>query len=117
MAVTPYQNIQNLQELEALLLKEKVLLVYFSSDNCTVCKVLKPKIAHLAEEYFPQMALVSVNVSLAPEVAANNRVFTIPTVVVFFAGKEYIRKSQSFSLDELKNEIGRIYLRMFPKNL
>ena len=48
-----------------------------------------------------------------PEVAAQNRVFAAPTVVIFFAGRETIRKSRAFGLDELKAEIQRPYSMMF----
>jgi hypothetical protein len=48
-----------------------------------------------------------------PEVAAQNRVFAAPTIVVFFAGRETIRKSRAFGIDELKAEISRPYSLMF----
>jgi thioredoxin 1 len=45
--------------------------------------------------------------------AAQNRVFAAPTVVVFFDGRETIRKSRAFGVDELKSEIQRPYSMMF----
>ena len=108
-----YRNIRRIDELEVLLQVENAVLVYFSTAECSVCKVLKPKVAALLDEYFPEMVPAYVAMDEAPEVAAQKRIFTAPTVAVFFAGKEYIRKSRSFSLDELKSEIERVYSRMF----
>ena len=108
-----YRNISGFKELEAFVQKKDAVLVYFSTTECSVCKVLKPKVAVLLEECFPKIDKAYIEMNQTPEIAAQNRVFTAPTIVVFFAGKEYIRKSRSFSLDELKLEIERIYLRMF----
>lgn len=108
-----FKTIQNIQELETLLSEKDALLVYFSTTECSVCKILKPKVASMIEESFPHIHLSFVEINHSPELAAQNRVFAAPTIVVFFAGKEYIRKNRSFSLDELKMEIDRIYMRMF----
>lgn len=108
------QNIQDIKEFEDLIQQQDAVLAYFSTNECSVCKVLKPKVVSTIEEFFPEMLTVYVEMNSAPLLAAQNRVFTAPTIVVFFAGKEYIRKSRSFSLDELKTEIERIYSRMFP---
>jgi len=108
-----FQDIQDLNELDALKNEKDALLVYFSTTECSVCKVLKPKVAGLIEKYFPEMLTAYVEINRSPELAAQNRVFVAPTIIVFFAGKEYIRKNRSFSLDELKLEIERIYTRMF----
>ncbi|HBL73998.1 MAG: hypothetical protein A2W90_12385 [Bacteroidetes bacterium GWF2_42_66] len=108
-----YRNISGIKELEALVQKEDAVLVYFSTAECSVCKVLKPKVAALLDECFPKIDRVYIDMNQTPEIAAQNRVFAAPTIIVFFAGKEYIRKSRSFSLNELKSEIERIYLRMF----
>ncbi len=108
-----YRNISGIEELDILLQNESAVLVYFSTAGCAVCKVLKPKVAALLDEYFPKMVTAYVEITQMPEIAAKNQVFIAPTIVVFFAGKEYLRKSRSFSIDELKPEIERIYLRMF----
>ena len=108
-----FQNIQSLDELNTLLNEKNAVLVYFSTTECSVCKVLKPKVAELIDKNFPEIYLTYVEMNQLPELAAQNRVFVAPTIIVFFEGKEYIRKNRSFSLDELKFEIERIYTRMF----
>ena len=107
------QNIQEIKEFDDLIQQKDAVLAYFSTTECSVCKVLKPKVIHLVEEFFPKMLPVYIEMNNSPMLAAQNRVFTAPTIIVFFAGKEYIRKTRSFSLDELKTEIERIYSRMF----
>lgn len=109
------KTIQSKAEFEELLAGEDAVLAYFSTDVCSVCKVLKPKVVEMAEANFPEMELLYVQSDLFPEVAAQNRVFTAPTVIVFFAGRETIRKSRAFGVDELMAEIERPYSLMFDE--
>ena len=47
--------IQSIQEFEQALTENDAVLAYFSTDICSVCKVLKPKIAELIANEFPKM--------------------------------------------------------------
>jgi hypothetical protein len=64
---------------------------------------------------FPLMKMIFVGSDKPPELAAQNRVFAAPTVVVFFAGRETIRKSRAFGINELKSEIQRPYKMLFEE--
>jgi hypothetical protein len=46
--------------------------------------------------------------------AAHYRIFTVPTLIVFFQGKETIRKSRFIQLDELRLDLERPYTILFP---
>lgn len=108
-----YTAIHTLAEYNKLVATEAALLIYFSTDECNVCKVLKPKVGEMLIANFPKIKLIYVNLNQSPEIAAQNRIFAVPTLLVFFEGREYIRKSRNFGLDELKNEIDRPYQMMF----
>ncbi len=107
------ETIQSLQEFEQLLAEQDAVLAYFSTEICSVCKVLKPKVIEMVAQSFPKMKMVFVESDQLPEVAAQNRVFAAPTIIVFFACRETIRKSRAFGIDELKAEILRPYSMMF----
>jgi thioredoxin-like negative regulator of GroEL len=102
-----------LDEFNQLVGSEPALLFYFSTDECQVCKVLKPKVNEMLGQHFPKMKLFYVNSNQSPEIAAQNRIFVVPTILVFFDKREFLRKSRSFGLDELKSEISRPYHLMF----
>lgn len=108
-----FKEIKSLDEFLTLKEEQAAMLAYFSTDACSVCKVLKPKVEEMATAVFPKMQLVYIKSDVLPDVAAQNSVFTAPTILVFFDGRETIRKSRSFSVDELQNEIGRYYSMMF----
>ena len=105
--------IQSNQEFDQILAENDAVLVYFSTEICSVCQVLKPKVIEMVSESFPKMKMVFVESNRLPELAAQNRVFAAPTVVVFFAGRETIRKSRAFGVDELRSDIQRPYSILF----
>lgn len=106
-------TIQSISEFAQILAERDAVLAYFSTETCSVCHVLKPKVIGMISESFPKMKMVFIESDKLPELGAQNRVFTAPTVVVFFAGRETIRKSRAFGVDELKAEIQRPYSLMF----
>lgn len=92
---------------------ETALLCYFSTEACNVCKILKPKVGELIESEFPKIKLAYIKSDKLPEVAAQNQVFAAPTILVFFDGREYIRKSRNIGIGELHKEIERPYSMIF----
>ena len=108
-----FSEIQSFDEFLKLRGEEPALLAYFSTENCNICKVLKPKIAELIQTEFPKIKLIYIKSDILPEVAAQNQVFAAPTILVFFEGKEYIRKSRNIGISELQKEIERPYSMMF----
>jgi thioredoxin 1 len=106
-------SIHNYEEYQSLIHQEKAILVYFSHDQCNVCKVLRPKIANLLSDEFPKMNMYYVDTVELPLISGQERIFAVPTLIVFFEGKEYIRKSRNIGLDELRREIERPYHLMF----
>ena len=108
-----FLEIKSFEEFQELKDKEEALLAYFSTDACNVCKVLKPKVADLIRSVFPMFKMVYVKSDVLPEVAAQNQVFAAPTILIFFDGREYIRKSRNIGIRELQQEIERPYSMIF----
>jgi thiol-disulfide isomerase/thioredoxin len=108
-----FEQVESFDAFEQLKEKEPALLVYFSTETCNVCKVLKPKVAALIQASFPEIKMVYIQTDKLPEVAAQNRVFAVPTLLVYFDGREYIRKSRNIGIGELEREIERPYSMIF----
>ena len=92
--------------------KEAVLL-YFKTTSCSVGEAVEPKVKTLLEQRFPKMHFKSIDMNFDAEIAAQFNAFTEPTVLVFFDGRESIRKSRSFSIAELEENIRRLYQLFF----
>jgi Thioredoxin domain-containing protein len=109
------ETINSIPDFETVLQENDAVLAYFSTEICSVCHVLKPKVVEMISQTFPKMKMGYVESDKTPELAAQFRIFTAPTVLVFFAGRETIRKSRAFGVDELKSEILRPYSLMFDE--
>jgi thioredoxin 1 len=108
-------GIYNIQELQELITREKGLVLYFSSDSCSVCKVLKPKVKDLLQEQFPKMISRYVDIEKSPVISGQFRIFTIPTILIFFEGKEQLRYSRNISMHQLEESISRPYGMIFEE--
>ncbi|MCG8578415.1 MAG: thioredoxin family protein [Bacteroidales bacterium] len=92
---------------------DQPVLKYFSHSNCSVCKVLKPKVQLLLSEKFPKMNFEYVDIEKQPAIAAENQVFTVPTLLIYFEGKEYYRFARNVSIGQLKDAIERPYQLLY----
>lgn len=99
----------NIEEIEQTLRSELAIALYFSAPTCNVCHALKPKLLDAFEENFPLLQVISIDISETPEIASHFSVFTIPTLLVYLDGKEFLRKSRHMSVDQVVEEIKRPY--------
>lgn len=109
------QEINSFDEFKSTIIKEKAVLIYFSNNTCNVCKVLKPKIHELLQTYFPLIQMYYCDTIERPDIAAQNSIFTVPTILIYFNGKEFMRKSRNIGITELQKEIERPYLLLFTE--
>ncbi len=84
-------------------------VLYFTAPTCNVCKALKPKLFEALNQNFEKLEIREIDISKEQETAARYNVFSIPTLIVFFEGKEFVRKSRYMSVDEVVAEIERVY--------
>ena len=107
------EGIYSMEALQAVIENEKGVLLYFSSESCSVCKVLKPKVAELLSDKFPLMRSYYVDTEKSPVIAGQFRVFTIPTILIYFEEKEKTRYSRNISMNQLEASIQRPYELVF----
>lgn len=108
-----YKIIGSEEELEQIKREELGVLLYFSRVSCNVGGALEPKVINLLKDRFPKIPFYFVDMDLTPTIAAQYSVFVEPTIIVFFDGKETIRKSRLISIPELSQAIERIYSLAF----
>ncbi len=98
-----------LSEFHSFTSSNQAAAVYFSTPDCNVCKVLKPKFIEFLQTDFPRIKFLYVDVSQSKELAAQQNIFAVPTILFFFDGKEFFRKSRIVNFEELRDELERIY--------
>ena len=107
------ENIKSLTDFQEIIHKNTAVLIYFSHEKCNVCKVLKPKIYNMLSENFPEVKMFYSDTVLFPDIAAQNSIFTVPTIIIYLDNKEFIRKSRNIGIDELRKELERPYGLLF----
>ncbi len=106
-------TITSITDFETIKEKEIAFVLYITDNTCNVGENVGPKLEKLLAENFPKLKLYQTYMSDSLELTGQLSVFAIPTVLVYFEGKQYIQKSRTFSLNELEQEIERYYLMVF----
>lgn len=107
------EGIYDLDQLNEEIRTQKGLLIYFSNETCSVCKVLKPRVNELLGESYPRMQRYYVDIEKSPLIAGQFRVFTIPTLLIYFEGREHARLSRNIGLHQVEEAIQRPYGMVF----
>jgi len=88
------------------------VLVYFSGENCNVCHALRPKFKELFDTEFPLIKQIYLDAEENLEISTHYQVLSVPTMLVFLDGREFIREGRSVSLYQLKDKLERPYIMM-----
>ena len=88
-------------------------MLYFGATNCGVCQVLKPKIEDEISKKFSKIKQYYINSNQNLDIASFFNIFSSPTILVFFEGKEFKRYGRNISLDIFNSEIKRLYEMVF----
>lgn len=107
------KTITSLEELDKILKSETAVLLYFNTISCNVGESLEPKVKNLIDMSFPKINFYNIDLNFSPEIAAKYNAFVEPTILIFFEGKETIRKSRNISVYELQETISRLYQLIF----
>jgi len=100
---------QTIDQIEKVIQEKTAVMLYFSSPACSVCHVLKPKLIEAIKGEFKLFDSVNIDISKMQDIAAHYGVFTAPTILIYFDGKEFIRKSRNMSVEEVLSQIRRPY--------
>lgn len=107
--ITTMKTIPSEAEFLDICKNEAASLFYFSHDDCSVCKVLKPKVYDLLTDTFPEIKMYYVDIRKTPEISGQNSIFAVPTILVYMDGQEVLRKSRNIGLGELESQISKPY--------
>ncbi len=80
----------------------ETVLVDFFATWCGPCKMIAPSVERLAAEYAGKLSVYKLDVDEEPEVAAEYKVMSIPTLIYYRNGEEVGRVRGAQSYEELK---------------
>lgn len=96
--------VYTIPQMDVLKNENNMVLIYFSSQSCGVCKSILPRLLMLLSKY-PQVKAVRAELSDAPELTAACGIFTVPALILFVMGKESLREAGFISLAQLEQAL------------
>ena len=80
-------KVVNEKEFEELIKKDDLTIVDFSASWCMPCRMLKPILERVTEE-FEDVDFFEIDIDDNEEIAKRYRIFSVPTLVCFKSGKK-----------------------------
>ena len=91
---------------EEVLRSDMTVLVDFWASWCGPCKMLAPIVAQIAEEQEGKVKVGKINVDEQQELAAEYRVMSIPTLIVFKGGEAVAQSVGVQPKEQIESLIG-----------
>lgn len=97
---------------EKLLNGEQPVVVDHFAEWCGPCKLLSPLFGKISTAYEKKLKFAKLDTEAYPEIAAQNSVFSIPCLIVFYKGKEVDRIIGYMNEDKLRTAIDGILTKV-----
>ncbi len=85
---------------------ERLVLVLFKTQDCSVCDAVQPQLEVLLGRY-PTVKGAYLYMEDAPELAATYMIFTSPVVMLMYEGKEVYRAARFVRFAELEYQVSQ----------
>lgn len=80
--------------------------IYFSTEECGVCKTLKPQVVSIFVEF--GMPIKEISLNEMRELAAQQLILKSPTLIIYDNAREILRMSGFMDLNRLKLQLERM---------
>ncbi|MBP1043873.1 thioredoxin family protein [Vagococcus sp. BWB3-3] len=101
------KKVSTLADARRYIQEEQLVFLYIGQPNCSVCHSLKPQVERLLESY-DDVTMLEIDALEVPEVAEAFNVLTVPVLLLFVEGREYLRKARIIHTKEFSAEFAKI---------
>lgn len=98
----------NVKDFNEILENNNVVIVKFSSTWCTPCRVMKPIIESVTNQFDGKAKVLSIDVEEEPDLATKYKIRNIPTILYFKGGELKDKSVGAISETELINRINNL---------
>lgn len=106
--MSKFKRLTSISEIDSWIENHKLSFIYIYQDNCSVCHGLLPQVKQVLQNY-PKIQPGIVNADQVKEIAGKFSVFTVPVLLLFVEGKEYIREARIVQMKLFEEKIKKIY--------
>lgn len=101
-------ELSTLEIVEEFLENNEMIILYFSTLECSTCYAILHKLRDLLDEY-PLIQLGHIDASHVKTVAEKFLILTAPIMILIVDQKEYLRADRFVRFDQLKAKLDQIY--------
>ncbi|MFS0863926.1 thioredoxin family protein [Fredinandcohnia sp. 179-A 10B2 NHS] len=103
-----FQTLTSIEEVQSFKEIQGLSFLYISRTNCSVCHALLPQIKEVMSD-FPEIKKGYVNADDVEEIAGFLSIFTVPVLILFIDGKEYLREARFVPIEQFTEKLSKIY--------
>lgn len=100
------ERMMSLNEVEQVIEENQLVLAVIKTSHCGVCESVLTKVSVMLESRLTVMGIY-IYMEDAPEIASKYLVFSAPTVLLFYAGKEVYRVDRFVRFNELEHVLSQ----------
>lgn len=87
---------------------DKPVLVDFYADWCGPCKMVSPAIKRVAGDFKGRIITIKINVDHKQQIAARYQIQSIPTIMMFYKGRDIMRLTGAYPYEAIKAEVEKV---------
>ncbi|MFA1820912.1 thioredoxin family protein [Virgibacillus oceani] len=106
--MSEFTELTSIPQVDRFIAENQLTFLYISRNNCSVCHSLLPQVKELMNT-FPEIKLGHILADDVEEIAGRFSVFTVPVLLLFVDGKEYVREARIVHMDLFADKMQRIY--------
>src|SRR5699024_5014194 len=107
----PFKQVSSIYEIDAFFQEHQFSFLFISRENCSVCHGLLPQVQELMEKY-PEIKLAHIDADEVEEVAGRFSIFTVPVLLLFVEGKEYVGDVRIVHVQLCDDRVYKYYKRI-----
>ncbi|TFJ91335.1 thioredoxin family protein [Lentibacillus salicampi] len=103
-----YTDLNTMEQVDEFIANHPLALIFISRTGCSVCQGLMPQVQELLEDY-PEIRMGHINADHLPSIAGRFSIFTVPVILMFVNGKEYLREARIVHMDLFEEKLSKLY--------
>lgn len=90
------------EEFENIVKSKRITVVDFSATWCGPCRMMAPILEDISDKYKGKYYFYQVDIDSESELAENYNITAVPTIIIFYGGRELSRVTGCHDFDEFE---------------